>query len=161
MFGDWADYYVRSDRGRSISRSEVMDILAQADAANLVLQPSNSQDISFLCCCCGCCCGALKGFQAHPRPSEVVVNPFIARYEPEVCQGCGVCLERCQMQALTEAGDLVALNADRCIGCGLCVSTCPSGALTLARKPDGERPQPPADMDAAWRIISQDQVGVR
>ncbi len=160
MFGDWADYYVRCDRGRSIDRAEVMEILAQADAANLVLQPSNSRDIAFLCCCCGCCCGILNRFQSHPRPSEIVANPFIAQYESEVCLGCGVCLERCQMQALAEADDLVTLNADRCIGCGLCVSTCPSGALTLARKPDRERPQPPATLDDAWRIISRDQAQV-
>ena len=61
VFGEWADFYVRDGRGRSIDRSEVFEILDRADAANLVLQPSNSVDPSFICCCCGCCCGILSG----------------------------------------------------------------------------------------------------
>jgi len=155
VFGEWADYYVRDGRGRSIDRSEVLNILTKADAANLVLQPSNSKDPSFICCCCGCCCGILGGLKDHPRPSEIVASSFIAKLEPELCTGCWVCLERCQMQALTEKIDRVALNVNRCIGCGLCVSTCPSGALSLERKPDSERAQIPATMDDAWRVISQ------
>jgi hypothetical protein len=55
IFGDFADYYVRGGLGRYISRAEVIEILVQADAANLVLQPSNSRDITAICCCCGCC----------------------------------------------------------------------------------------------------------
>jgi electron transport complex protein RnfB len=158
IFGEFADYYVRGNLGRSIDRSEVMEILARADAANLVLQPTNSRDIGAICCCCGCCCGVLGGLQSHPRPSEIVASAFIAEYDPEACQGCWVCLDRCQMQALAEAGDRVTLNTDRCIGCGLCVSTCPSGALTLVRKPDSERTHVPPTLDATWRIISQAQA---
>jgi electron transport complex protein RnfB len=158
VFGEFADYYVRSGRGRAIDQAEVMAILARADAANLVLQPSNSQDSAFICCCCGCCCGILYGLQHHPKPAEAVASAFIAQQEPDTCQGCWTCLERCQMQALAEAGDRVTLNADRCIGCGLCVSTCPSGALHLVRKPASERTLPPATMDDTWRIIVRAQT---
>ncbi len=155
VFGEWADYYVRDGRGRSIDQSEVLKILARADTANLVLQPSNSKNPSFICCCCGCCCGILGRLQNHPRPSEIVASSFIARLENEICTGCWTCLERCQMQALAEEVDRVALDTSRCIGCGLCVSTCPSGALSLVRKPDSERWQIPVTMDDTWRIISQ------
>ncbi|MBI4797968.1 MAG: 4Fe-4S binding protein [Desulfarculus sp.] len=51
------------------------------------------------------------------------------------CTGCGVCVKRCQMEALSMEGEVAALAAHRCIGCGLCVSTCPGKALTLRRKP--------------------------
>ena len=158
LFGEWADYYVYGNRARAIDRSEVMEILKRADAANLVLQPSNSMDSSFICTCCGCCCGILRGLQSHPRPSEIVASSFIARLEPEACQGCWVCVGRCQMQALAEDGDRVALNADRCIGCGLCVTTCPSGALALVRKSGSERMQPPPTLDATWQVIAQAQA---
>ena len=158
IFGEWADFYVRHGRGRAIDRLEVAEILARADAANLVLQPSNSMDSAFICCYCGCCCGILRGLQSHPRPSEIVASSFIARLEPEACHGCWDCVERCQMQALAEDDDRVTLNADRCIGCGLCVTTCPSGALTLVRKPGSEQTQPPVTLEATWRIIAQAQA---
>ena len=155
IFGDWADYYVRNGLGRYIDQAEVMEILTMADKANLVLQPNNSRDIVFLCCCCGCCCGVLTRLKLHPRPSEVVASPFIAGHEPETCEGCGVCVDRCQMGALTLEDDRVVLNPDRCIGCGLCVSTCPTGSLTLVRKPASEQIKVPITMDATWRELSQ------
>jgi Pyruvate/2-oxoacid:ferredoxin oxidoreductase delta subunit len=159
LFGEWADYYVYGDRARAIDRSEVTEILKRADAANLVLQPSNSMDSVFICCCCGCCCGILRGLQSHPRPSEIVASSFIVQLEREACHGCWDCVERCQMQALAEDGDRVTLNADRCIGCGLCVTTCPSEALTLVRKPGSELAQPPVTLDDTWRMIAQAQAG--
>lgn len=158
-FGTFADYYVQTGRGRAIDRAELATILKKADRANLVLQPSNSRDISFLCCCCGCCCGALKGLQAHPRPAAAVTSPFVARLESEECNGCEVCLERCQMKALASGEDHVVLHDERCIGCGLCVSVCPTGALTLARKPESPRRVTPVTLDDTWRVIAQAQAG--
>lgn len=161
-FGEWAEFAVHNGLGRFIDRSEVTEILDRADAANLVLQPNNSQNIAFLCCCCGCCCGVLQGLQRHPKPAEIVASAFMARFQSDLCQECGVCVERCQMQALTEAHDHLALNPDRCIGCGLCVTTCPSGALTLTRKPPAKAPSHiPVDMTATWRTIAQAQTAAR
>ena len=85
MFGDWADYFVRNGLGRYIDKDEVKDILARADASNLVIQPSNSQEASFMCTCCGCCCGVLNRLKMHPKPSTVVASPFIAKAEAESC----------------------------------------------------------------------------
>lgn len=158
VFDEWADFYVRDGRGRSIDYSEVIQILERADAANLVLQPTNSKYIAAICCCCGCCCGILHGLQSHPKPAEAVTNSFITRFDSELCDGCWICLDRCQMQALTEDSDIVSFNADRCIGCGLCVTTCPSGALTLIRKPDIDQMQMPDSFYDTWRIISQTQT---
>lgn len=158
MFGDFADFYVRTGRGRSIDRSEVYEILAKANEANLVLNPTNSKFVAAICCCCGCCCGILTGLQRHPKPSEAVASSFIAKLEPETCQGCYKCLERCQMQAITPEGDRVKLNTDRCIGCGLCVSTCPSGALTLVRKPESAQIETPATFFETWRTIALSRV---
>ena len=155
VFGEWADYYIRDGRGRPIDREQVYEILSKADAANLVLQPSNSKEPSFICCCCGCCCGILQGLKTQPKPAEAVASAFIAHYESDDCIGCWVCLERCQMDAFTEGSGQVVFNADRCIGCGLCVSTCPSGALTLVRKLDNDPTDLPASMDRTWRAITQ------
>jgi ferredoxin len=155
MFGEWADYYARNGQGRYVDRDTVLDILDQADKANLVLQPSNSREIAFLCTCCGCCCGVLSRLKQHPKPSELVATPFIATAEPDTCNGCEVCLDRCQMDALTIEDDRVVLNSDRCIGCGLCASTCPTGSLMLVRKPENKQIQIPVNMDTTWKEIGR------
>lgn len=155
IFGDWADFYARTGRGRRIEREEMLALIARADEANLVLRPSNSQDVAFICCCCGCCCGGLRGLKHHPRPADAVASAFSAQLAPDLCQGCFTCVQRCQMQALVADGDRVALKQERCIGCGLCVTTCPTGALALVRKPASDLTRVPATMEDTWRIISQ------
>ena len=147
--------YVRNGLGRFIDQAEAMEILTEADQANLVLQPSNSRDVTFMCCCCGCCCALLTRLKLHPKPSEQVASPFIAKAELETCEGCGVCADRCQMEAVTLGDGRVVLNSARCLGCGLCVSTCPTGSLTLARKPAQEHIKVPITMDDTWRELSQ------
>lgn len=158
VFGDWAELYVRTGRGRAIGQAEVFALLAAADAHNLVLQPSHSERASFMCMCCGCCCGVLNAIKHQPKPAEVVSSAFIARYDAELCQGCETCLERCQMDALRPDDGIVAFDADRCIGCGLCVSTCPSGALTLQRVPGREHLPVAPDLSTTWRQLAAEQA---
>ena len=161
VFGDWADYYARTGRGRYIDRAELEDILVRANAANLVLQPTNSRDIKFVCCCCSCCCGVLDGIRRQPRPAEAVASSFIATYDSEECTGCEACLDRCPMGALSAADGRVSFDADRCIGCGLCASTCPTGALQLVRKPGAEQIPVPETIYATWHLLSDAQAGLR
>lgn len=139
-------YYERAGMGRVIDKQETLEILKKADKAGLVLQPSNAQKIVNICCCCGCCCQVLKTVKSHPRPAELVSSAFIAVAEPSECKGCGVCVDRCQMEALTLTDEVVVLDETRCIGCGLCISTCPTDALSLVRKPESRQPVVPADM---------------
>ena len=155
LFGDFADFYVRTGRGRSIDKAEVKEILANANKANLVLNPTNSKYISAICCCCGCCCGILNGLKYYPEPAKVVVSSFAATFDPEACVGCGVCLTRCQMQAVSSEEGSIALNPDRCIGCGLCVSTCPSGSLKLIRKPESGQVIPTTFQDTWYNIAKK------
>ena len=145
-FDSAADFYQRNGLGRYITQEEALNILKQAEQAGLVLQPGNSKDIRFLCTCCGCCCGVLTNLKRYPKPGTLVSSAFVAAVDPDLCQGCGTCTERCQMEAVTVPGDTVVLDVDRCIGCGLCVSTCPSGALTLQRKPEAAQPHVPENI---------------
>lgn len=147
IFGWAAEYYEKNGMGRVIDQQEVLDILKKADEAGLVLQSSNSQKIVNICCCCGCCCQVLKNFKRHPKPASLVSSPFIAAANPETCEGCGVCIDRCQMEALSIEEDKVVLKIDRCIGCGLCVPTCPTESLTLKRKPESEQ----SDVPQTWK----------
>jgi formate hydrogenlyase subunit 6/NADH:ubiquinone oxidoreductase subunit I len=143
IFGWGAEYYARNGLGRFITLEETLEILKMAEEQGLVLQPSNSQDIVNICCCCGDCCQVLKHLKRQPAPAAAVASPFVAALDTGLCVGCGTCQDRCQMDALTMADALAVLNTDRCIGCGLCVTTCPSGALSLQRKPSEKLPPVP------------------
>ena len=148
-FGDAGSYFVQSGIGRPVGRQTVLDLLEAADRAGLVLQPSNSRDPAWICCCCGCCCGVLRTIKTYPKPAELVAAPFAVTLNADWCTSCGLCVGRCQIGALAFKGKSVQLNNHRCIGCGLCVSTCPAGALQLARKPRSQQPRVPANMATA------------
>ncbi|WP_319405841.1 4Fe-4S binding protein [uncultured Desulfosarcina sp.] len=148
-FGDAGSYFVKSGIGRPVDRQTVLDLFERADRAGLVLQPSNSRDPAWICCCCGCCCGVLRTIKTYPKPAELVATPFVARLRAGLCTGCGICVGRCQMGALTLNDKAVQLDPYRCIGCGLCVSTCPTGALRLTRKSRSRQPRVPANMATA------------
>ncbi|MEW5908712.1 MAG: 4Fe-4S binding protein [Thermodesulfobacteriota bacterium] len=147
-FGLAADFKIRNGIGRKIDLEETLDILKKADENGLVLQPSNNKDALWICCCCGCCCQVLKAFKRHPKPNTLAATPFVAHINPETCESCGTCVERCQMEALKIDNGSISMNQDRCIGCGLCVSTCPTDSIALVRKPDRDQPQVYKDLVA-------------
>lgn len=148
-FGMVADYSIHRGYGRATDKEEILAILEKADSAGLVLLPGNFREADYICCCCGCCCGVLNEIKQLPQPARHVSTPFVLSANSETCEGCGLCEDRCQMEALRLVHDRVRLDADRCIGCGLCVSTCPTGSLTLKRKPDDEQMVVPRDAVAA------------
>jgi len=121
----------------------------------LVFQSTNAQEIVNICCCCGCCCALLRTIKRHPKPNTLVSTPFLVTADTETCEGCNICVERCQMEALSLDNGKVLLDADRCIGCGLCVSTCPTGSLRLVRKPDSEQRKVPKDMFETFYRLGQ------
>lgn len=158
VFGWGAEYYQRNGLGRVIGQDEALAILARAEEEGLVVQPSNAQDIINICLCCGDCCQALLHLKRHPAPAEIVVSPFVARLDQEACLGCGACVDRCQMEALSLDDEAAVLDAKRCIGCGLCVTTCPSGALSLRRKP--EQPQVPRNVGEAMALRARTRAAL-
>ena len=138
-----ADFAVRHQNGRMITREEALGVLKTADRAGLVLQPGNIQDPNFICCCCGDCCGVLRTVKLHPHPAEILSSAFYAVCDQELCGACGECLYRCQMEAIDVDAGYAVIALDRCIGCGLCVTTCPNEALSLVRKPEKDAPDVP------------------
>ena len=66
---------------------------------------------------------------------QVRLDPAVAVVDPELCRGCGDCVDICDFQAPAlheaETGLFAAeINASLCKGCGTCASWCPSGAIT-------------------------------
>jgi len=145
IFGSWAEYYIERGMGRQVSVDEVLKILDLAEEAGLVPQPANSLKPNAICNCCGDCCAVLRALNRHPRPVDLVASNYYAVVDADLCTSCEVCLERCQMGAITmNEDDIAQINLDRCIGCGLCVTTCSGEALRLEPKPEDQRRVPPA-----------------
>jgi len=149
IFGQGAAYYQRNGLGREIDPQEILDILKKAEQAGLVLQPTNAREIVNICCCCGDCCGVLRNLKAYPKPARLAASSFFAVVDTGTCEGCRVCEDRCQMEAVYHVGGKASIDRDRCIGCGLCVSTCPTDSITLARKPKSDQPDVPKDLTRA------------
>ena len=84
------------------------------------------------CQCCGDCCGILRGITDWGLPESPQRSNYRAAFDSDLCSSCGVCIERCQMGAVTEGADGTP-NYDRskCIGCGQCVIKCPTEAAEL------------------------------
>jgi len=139
--------------GRLISKEEALAVVKRSEEEGLVHCTSNIGDeIEFICNCCTCHCGILQGLKDANSPNMAATSSFVASYEEELCSGCGDCIDRCPMDALTMGDDVVTLDANRCIGCGLCVSTCPTGALKLELREGA--PVPPRDRDALYTAMT-------
>jgi electron transport complex protein RnfB len=96
-----------------------------------------------MCSCCSCCCELLKAIKLDAHPSRKVKSNYFARSDADLCTGCEICLDRCQMEAIKMADDKAAIDLDRCVGCGLCVTTCPTEALSLIKKSPEDLYVPP------------------
>ncbi|MBN1188182.1 MAG: 4Fe-4S binding protein [Dehalococcoidales bacterium] len=157
VFRDNTEYYLSHGIGRLISKDEALGILEKAQEAGLVLQPENTQYPGFVCCCCGDCCGILSTVKRFPRPAELYATNYYAEVNPDLCNGCGTCVERCQLEARTLINNMAIVNLDRCIGCGICVANCESSANQLKKK-DMEL-LPPKNTDDLYTKIMTKKVG--
>ena len=154
-FGDWARHFIKLGLAREITREEALEIARQNEVDGLVLQPTNYQKIDFVCSCCGCCCGILKIQKMLPKPAGNWAHNFSTIVVMEMCNACGACIEKCQMNAIKIDGHIgyAAIDLDRCIGCGNCVVSCPSEALKLVKKEKEE--VPPVDSSSLYRILAE------
>jgi len=133
IFGPSAQFAQRYGFVNLISKEEARQRIDEAEKAGLVHNYANSQDryIDLLCNCCGCHCFILRAAKHSPRPSQFVIANWVIDIDDDVCVGCGVCIDRCWMEALKMDGNLVVRDFHRCIGCGICRYVCPSDAMKL------------------------------
>jgi uncharacterized protein (DUF362 family)/NAD-dependent dihydropyrimidine dehydrogenase PreA subunit len=51
--------------------------------------------------------------------------------DPDLCTGCGTCVDQCPVSALSMDGDLPRVDTDTCITCFCCQEICPEKAMAL------------------------------
>ncbi|MBM4237443.1 MAG: CoB--CoM heterodisulfide reductase iron-sulfur subunit A family protein, partial [Euryarchaeota archaeon] len=99
-------------------------------------------------------CGTAKGpaditecvFQAQAAASRAAIplargyvqaEALTAKVNPEICSGCGTCVEVCPYKAIQKNDQGVAeVIVAACKGCGCCGATCPEGAIDLSHYTD-------------------------
>ena len=151
-----AKNYLDRGKARTITKDECMEIINRAEREGLVLQPGNSLQPFCICLCCGCCCGVLTSAKKYEKPAELIAHNFYAKVEEELCTGCAICVNRCQMEAIQIENKKAIIDLYRCIGCGLCVTTCKKEALKLMGKT--KKTIPPKNATLLYLGILSDKV---
>ncbi len=139
FLGIGAEYAIRNNFGREVSRSEMMDNFTRSKEYNLVFCSVNTRrNPMAICHCCKCCCNFLGGLNKFGYLNCVVTSSFISKIDTGRCSGCGKCVAVCPVNALSlvSAHDgkkkkKGQLNTDLCVGCGVCIAQCPTGALEM------------------------------
>jgi H+/Na+-translocating ferredoxin:NAD+ oxidoreductase subunit B len=131
-----------------ISKEQALALLEKSEQIGLVHTVSNvTTGLGYVCNCCGCCCGILRGITEYGIANSVAYANYFAVIDPNLCIGCGTCIERCQVDAILDRDGVSVVQVENCIGCGLCVTGCLEGAARLERKPEAAIVQPPANFE--------------
>ena len=152
-----ASAYLDRGQARVISKEECLDIMDRAEKEGLVLQPGNSLQPFCICLCCGCCCGVLTSAKKYNNPAELIAHNFYAKVNEEACNGCSLCVKRCQMDAILIEEKKAVIDLNKCIGCGLCVTTCKKEALKLLET--DKKTVPPRNAVMLYLGILSEKVG--
>lgn len=144
-FGWAADYLIRHNMAREVSKEQMKDNLSLSREKGLVFCGDNvRRNVTFICQCCSCCCNLLLGLNRHGYPNAVVTSSFIARVDEAVCTGCAKCQKACPVNAIemkknqtsTKPRKLAAVKDDLCLGCGVCTMQCTKKAIRMEKRPE-------------------------
>jgi len=143
-FNIGADYLIRNKLAKEVSKSEMLENLAESIEMGLVLCADNvKRNVTFICHCCKDCCNALAGISKFGFPNTVVTSSFIARNNPDTCLGCGRCAKACPIDAIqmvpinnpqTKKKKDAIIDTSICLGCGVCALSCNNGAVALVKR---------------------------
>lgn len=107
QLGHAAEYYIKTGRGREITREEAFEIIKRAEDNGLMHSVPNLDEPGHthaICNCCGCGCYAMR------LANEFVNNDIVRSNYKSV------------------------VDESKCVACGECVDVCPTNALKLGQK---------------------------
>ncbi|QVK18198.1 FAD-dependent oxidoreductase [Mycoplasmatota bacterium] len=102
QLGHAAEYYIRTGRGREITREEAYDIIKKAEENGLMHNIPNLDGAGkthAICNCCECSCFALRLANMWTNPDMIRSN-YVSHVDKDKCVACGECVENCPTNAL-------------------------------------------------------------
>lgn len=137
-FNKAAESLAKHGIAKKISRKKAREILDKCVDLGLVQFGDNVQEgVNFICNCCGCCCEALLAYKRFGCSSDISSN-FVSKHSNHKCVGCGVCAEKCPVDAIEmverDGKKFARVIPERCIGCGVCVRFCPTKSRIMEKK---------------------------
>lgn len=135
----------RHQHVRPIEKKQALEIVEQSKIHSLVFIADNVQnEVGYLCSCCACCCGQIAALNQLGLNNAVKTSSLIANIDKTLCNGCGRCLRRCPVHAISlekrlaasdEKNNLFAVvDKERCLGCGVCHQACRKENALLLKK---------------------------
>lgn len=103
QLGPAAEFYIRTGRGRKITKDEAIALCRQAEREGLVHSIPNLSGPGgalAICNCCGCSCFGLRNTTMYRNPDWSRSN-YVVKVDRDKCVACGECVENCQANALT------------------------------------------------------------
>ena len=135
-FGKSARHTAAQGFAKKVTKQQALEIMQTAEKAGLIhkaFHPGSreSSPETSICNCCKDCCDTLELWRNGTLP---LINStfYLSVIDPQICTGCGICVERCPTDAisLTEAG-WAQRDENACLGCGVCSRFCPEEAIAL------------------------------
>lgn len=112
QMGHAAEYYIKTGRGREISRDDAIEVIKKAEENGLMHSIPNldgSGKTHAICNCCGCGCFAMRLAEQWQNPDMVRSN-YTVKIDKEKCVACGECVEVCPTNAVKLGQKLCSLN---------------------------------------------------
>ncbi|MCX9075355.1 MAG: CoB-CoM heterodisulfide reductase HdrA2 [Candidatus Methanoperedens sp.] len=67
---------------------------------------------------------------------SIEIEPMSAYVLPELCEGCRICEEVCELNRIKVTGGKACVDEVACRGCGACSAACPNGAVQIKNYTD-------------------------
>ncbi|MFA6506110.1 MAG: FAD-dependent oxidoreductase [Treponemataceae bacterium] len=101
QMGHAAEYYIRTGRGKAVTREEAFSIIKRAEENGLMHQIPNldgSGKTHAICNCCGCSCLSLRTASMFLN-ADMVRSNYVAVVDKDKCVACGECVQNCPVNA--------------------------------------------------------------
>lgn len=102
QMGHAAEFYIRTNRGREITREEAFEIIKKAEENGLMHSMPNydgNGETHAICNCCGCSCFAIRN-ASMLQNADMVRSNYVAEVDKDKCVACGECVVNCPTNAV-------------------------------------------------------------